>query len=77
VTERRAGDDTTMDSDKADQVQTYDWITPAQAAARLGTAVRDVYRLVDRGRLPAYRIGGEIRLRDHEVDDYAHEASRG
>ena len=51
-------------------MHTYDWITPAQAATRLGTAVRDVYRLVDRGRLPAYRIGGEIRLLAHEVDDY-------
>lgn len=52
-------------------MHTYDWITPAQAATRLGTAVRDLYRLVDRGQLPAYRISGEIRLLAHEVDDYA------
>ncbi|HEX6420180.1 MAG TPA: helix-turn-helix domain-containing protein [Acidimicrobiales bacterium] len=50
----------------------HDWISPAQAAVRLGIGVRDVYRLVDRGDLPGYRIAGEIRLLGHEVDRYAH-----
>jgi excisionase family DNA binding protein len=58
-------------------VHTYDWITPAQAATRLGTAIRDVYRMVDGGRLPAYRIGGEIRLLAHEVEDYARRTPPG
>jgi len=54
----------------------YDWISPAQAAARLGIGVRGVYRLVDGGHLPGYRIAGEIRLLGHEVDDYARRAQQ-
>jgi excisionase family DNA binding protein len=46
----------------------YDWISPAQAAVRLDVAVRDVYRLIDTGVLPAYRISHEVRLLAHEVE---------
>jgi excisionase family DNA binding protein len=41
-----------------------------RAAALLDTTVRDLYRLIDRGELPAYRIAGEIRLLAGEVEDY-------
>jgi excisionase family DNA binding protein len=47
----------------------YDWISPAQAAVRLQVTVRDVYRLIDTGVLPAYRIGHEVRLLAHEVEE--------
>jgi len=47
----------------------YEWISPAQAAARLRVRVRDVYRLIDAGVLPAYRIDQQIRLLAHEVDE--------
>lgn len=47
----------------------YDWLSPAQAAARLGVPVRTVYRLIDQGRLSGYRIAGEVRLLAHEVDE--------
>jgi excisionase family DNA binding protein len=49
--------------------RSYEWIEPSQAAARLGVTVRDVYRLIDAGALPAYRIDNQIRLLAHEVDE--------
>jgi excisionase family DNA binding protein len=50
----------------------YRWISPVQAAGRLDVSERDVYRLIDAGTLPAYRIDGQIRLLAHEVDELAH-----
>ncbi len=49
----------------------YRWISPVQAARRLNLSVPDVYRLVDAGTLPAYRIDDQIRLLAHEVDAFA------
>lgn len=49
----------------------YDWITPTEAATRLGIPVREVYRLIDRGEVPGYRLAEEIRLLAHEVDELA------
>jgi excisionase family DNA binding protein len=48
----------------------YRWISSVRAAERLGVSIRDLYRLIDRGDLPAYRIAGEIRLLAREVDDF-------
>ncbi len=42
----------------------------------LGVSVRQVYRLVDRGVLPAYRIGGAIRLLADDVDAFRRNQSR-
>lgn len=49
----------------------YRWLTPAEAAERLGVPVREVYRLIDAGRLPGYRIANQVRLLAHEVDELA------
>ena len=48
----------------------YRWISSVSAAERLGLSIRDLYRLIDRADLPAYRIAGEIRLLAHEVEDF-------
>jgi excisionase family DNA binding protein len=48
----------------------YRWISSVRAAERLGVSIRDLYRLIDRANLPAYRIAGEIRLLAHEVDAF-------
>lgn len=48
----------------------YDWVSAAVAADMLSVPVREVYRLVDTGQLPGYRIDGEIRLLAHEVAEY-------
>ena len=52
------------------QRPSYDWILPTHAAARLGVGVREVYRMIDTGNLPGYRIAHEIRLLAHEVDEF-------
>jgi excisionase family DNA binding protein len=46
----------------------YDWLSPTEAAERLGVPLRGVYRLIDRGVLVGYRIDGQVRLLAHEVD---------
>ena len=48
----------------------YHWIPPSRAAEVLGVTVRQIYRLIDTGRLPGYRIGAEIKLLAHEVEAF-------
>jgi excisionase family DNA binding protein len=48
----------------------YRWISSVRAAEWLGVSIRDLYRLIDRADLPAYRIAGEIRLLAHEVEAF-------
>lgn len=50
---------------------TDDWIGTPDAAARLGITVQQLYRLIDTGRLPAYRFGRIIRLRVAELEAFA------
>jgi excisionase family DNA binding protein len=59
-----------------DSAGAYGWLTPQQVARVLGVSVRQVYRLVDRGVLPAYRIGGAIRLLADDVDAFLRNQSR-
>jgi excisionase family DNA binding protein len=54
------------------QRPSYEWISPTQAAARLDMPIRRIYQLIDTGRLPGYRIGNEIKLLAHEVDEFRH-----
>jgi excisionase family DNA binding protein len=43
--------------------------SPAQAARYLGVSQRYVYLLIDRGELPAYRLGAKIlRVRRGDVE---------
>ena len=51
------------------------WMSTQEAAARLGVTVRTLYRLIDEGQLPAYKLGRVIRLQAEEVDAFI-EASR-
>ena len=43
-------------------------MTTAEAAERLGVGLRALYRLIDEGRLPTYKMGRLIRLRTAEVE---------
>lgn len=51
------------------------WLTPLQAARRLGIRRRELYRLLDQGTLPGYRFGSVIRVRAADVEAYL--AQRG
>jgi excisionase family DNA binding protein len=46
------------------------WLRAGQAARRLGMSRADLYRLIDAGQLPAYRIGRLIRLLEADVEAY-------
>ena len=47
-----------------------DWLSTAAAAKRLGITPRTLYRFIDEGKLPAYRFGRVIRLKEGEVDTF-------
>jgi len=45
-----------------------DWLSPAEAADRLGVSPRRVYALIDEGRLRGERVGGRILIHRDEVE---------
>lgn len=47
-----------------------EWIGTPEACARLGVTLRTLYRFIDSGQLPAYKMGRVIRLRSHEVEEF-------
>jgi excisionase family DNA binding protein len=51
------------------------WLSTQDAARRLGVTPRTLYRFIDLGDLPAYRLGRVIRLKATDVDAFI-EASR-
>jgi excisionase family DNA binding protein len=50
--------------------ETIKWIGTPEACARLGVTLRTLYRFIDEGQLPAYKMGRVIRLQAHEVDAF-------
>ena len=46
------------------------WLGTRDAAHALGVTYREVYALIDRGELPAYKVGRDIKLLRAEVDAY-------
>ncbi len=46
------------------------WLSTQEAASRLGVTPRTLYRFIDMGDLPAYRMGRVIRLKATEVDEF-------
>ena len=52
-----------------------DWLSTQEAARRLGVTPRTLYRFIDVGDLPAYRLGRVIRLKAADIDTFI-EASR-
>ena len=49
------------------------WLTTREARRRLGIDARSLYRLIDEGRLPAYRDGRDLRLAERDVEAYGAE----
>ncbi|MGQ0434810.1 MAG: helix-turn-helix domain-containing protein [Microthrixaceae bacterium] len=52
-----------------------EWLSTQDAARRLGITPRTLYRFIDLGDLPAYRLGRVIRLKADDVDAFI-ESSR-
>jgi excisionase family DNA binding protein len=52
-----------------------EWLNTNETAKRLGITPRTLYRFIDDGKIPAYRFGRVIRLKESEVAAFI-EASR-
>jgi excisionase family DNA binding protein len=46
------------------------WLSTQDAAKRLGITTRTLYRFVDEGSLPAYKMGRVFRLKEADVDAF-------
>lgn len=47
-----------------------EWLNTNETAKRLGITPRTLYRFIDDGKLPAYRFGRVIRLKESEVAEF-------
>jgi excisionase family DNA binding protein len=56
-------------------VSDIEWLSTQDAARRLGITTRTLYRFIDLGELPGYRMGRVIRVKAADVDAFI-EASR-
>jgi excisionase family DNA binding protein len=56
-------------------VSDIEWLSTQDAARRLGITTRTLYRFIDQGDLPGYRMGRVIRVKAADVDAFI-EASR-
>jgi excisionase family DNA binding protein len=45
-----------------------EWLSARLACELLSIATADLYRLIDAGRVPAFKFGNEIRLRRRDVE---------
>ncbi len=46
------------------------WLNTVETARRLGITPRTLYRFIDDGKIPAYRFGRVIRLKESEVAEF-------
>lgn len=46
------------------------WMGAPEAASYLGVGLRVVYKLIDQGHIPAYKLGRVIRMRREDVDGF-------
>lgn len=53
-----------------DDLDGTEWVGTTKAAAHLGITNRTLYRQIDLGEIPAYRLGRVIRLRWRDLDDF-------
>ncbi len=50
--------------------QPIQWMGTREACERLGVTLRTLYRFIDEGQLPAYKMGRVIRVQASDVDDF-------
>ena len=62
--------DQAMDRDESFQDFPVDWLNSKEAAIRLGVTTATLYRFIDEGRLPAYRMGRVIRLKSKDIETF-------
>ena len=47
-----------------------EWVGAPEAARRLGVYLTSLYKVIDQGGPPAYKIGRVIRIRRADLDDF-------
>jgi excisionase family DNA binding protein len=47
-----------------------EWLSTQEAAKRLGITTRTLYRFIDEGSLPAYKMGRVFRLKAADLDAF-------
>ena len=55
-------------AEEVTKAKPYGWISTEEASRHVGIGLRTLYRLIDAGEIPAYKVGRVIRLRQDEVD---------
>ena len=61
------GQETTVAT--AESVET-EYLTPKEAAERKGVALATIYKAIERGNLPSYRVLGRVAVKASDVDAY-------
>jgi excisionase family DNA binding protein len=46
------------------------WLSTTEVRDQLGITLRTLYRLIDEGQIPAYKIGRVIRMKEEDVDAF-------
>lgn len=46
------------------------WLSTTEVRDRLGITLRTLYRLIDEGQIPAFKIGRVIRMKEEDVDAF-------
>ncbi len=59
-----------MDEESTTSNLRVKWMSSNEAAERLGVTTATLYRFIDEGRLPAYRMGRVIRLKESELEEF-------
>ena len=59
-----------MDEESTTSNLRVKWMSSNEAAERMGVTTATLYRFIDEGRLPAYRMGRVIRLKESELDEF-------
>lgn len=50
--------------------ESIQWMGTREACERLGVTLRTLYRFIDEGQLPAYKMGRVIRLQSADIDAF-------
>jgi excisionase family DNA binding protein len=50
--------------------QAIHWLGTTEAAERLGIVPRTLYRMIDEGHIPAYKMGRVLRVKESDLDAF-------
>ncbi len=56
---------------KANHRRPPTWLSRQEAAAEYGVSTKTISRRIEDGSLPAYRVGGRIRVKGSDLDQLA------